>query len=283
MLHKHLCSRIGHIPLQKLTAAHLQAVYAEMAKAELADRTRLHLHRITRRMLKHAVQWGVVARNVSDMVDAPRVRTDEVQILAPGEVQAVLETLRDKPLYPIAALGLASGLRRSELLALRWQDVELDAGHLQVARSLEETKRGGLVFKTPKTRNSRRVVTLPASTIVMLREHRRAQQEQHLFLGLGRIQPAALVFSNVDGGPRSPRGLSQQWGEAMKAAGFTVTFHSLRHTHASTLIASGLDILSLSRRLGHASASITLNVYGHLYRPDTRAAAIMEQALQGME
>jgi integrase len=282
MLVKHLVSRVGATPIQKLTPAQIQAVYAAMAKDGLADRTRLHMHRITRRMLEHAVQWGVVARNVADMLDAPRVRETEVEILTPAQVQTVLETLRAGPLYPIVALALASGLRRAELLALRWQDVDLDAGHLRVEQALEETVRGGVRAKAPKTRHGRRTVTLPPSAVASLREHWKAQQEQRLFLGLGKAPADALVFPDWDGSPCSPRALSHAWRAAMDAAGLTVTFHSLRHTHASTLIAAGLDVLTISRRLGHGSPTITLNVYGHLFRPDDRAAAIMEKALKGM-
>jgi integrase len=280
MLRKHLCSRVGKIGIQKLRAADLQTVYAAMAADGLADRTRLHLHRITRVMLKHAVQWGIVPRNVADMVDAPRVRTEEVQILSAAEVQTLLEFLRDKPLYAITALALASGLRRGELGALRWPDIDLDAGTLRVERALEETKRGGIAFKPPKTRHGRRVVTLPVSTVAMLRAHRKAQQEHRLRFGLGKAEPDALVFPDWDGTPRSPRAVTLEWGKMAKAAGLTVRgFHCLRHTHASMLIASGLDVLSLSRRLGHGSAAITLGVYGHLFKPDDRAATIMEKAL----
>src|SRR5262249_35573713 len=148
------------------------------ARDGLADRTRLHLHRIVHAMLKHATQWGVVSRNVADMLDAPRVRAHEIEILSPDQVQTALEALRGQPLYPIAAVALATGLRRGELVALRQQDVDLDGGLLRVEQALEETTRGGLVFKAPKTRHGRRTVTLPVSTVALLRDHWKAQQEQ---------------------------------------------------------------------------------------------------------
>jgi integrase len=175
MLRKHLCSRVGALPLQKLRAADLQAIYAAMARDELADRTRLHLHRIVHVMLKHACQWGVVARNVADMLDAPRVRAHETEVLSADQVQIVLEALRGQPLYVIAAVALATGLRRGELLALRRQDVDLDGAMLRVEQAIEQTKRGGLVFKPPKTRHGKRVVALPPSTVALLRDHWKAQ------------------------------------------------------------------------------------------------------------
>src|SRR5262245_5876225 len=200
-------------------------------------------------------------------------------VLSPAQIQTVLDTLRGRSLFPIIAVALGTGLRRSELLALRWKDVDLDAGYLRVEQALEQTKRGGLVFRQPKTKYGRRMVTLAPSTVAVLREHRTAQQEQRLFLGLGRAEPSSLVFASWDGSPRSPNALTKEWSLAMKKVDLSATFHSLRHTHASTLIASGLDVLTISRRLGHGSPAITLNVYGHLFKPDDRAAAIMETAL----
>jgi integrase len=281
LLRKHLCARFGLVPIQKLRPADLQALYAATARAGLADRTRLHLHRVIHTMLKHAVQWGVVARNVAGLVDAPRVKGKEIEILSPAQVSIVLQALRGKPAYPIAALALGSGLRRSELLALRWSDVDLDGGSLRVEQSLEQTKRGGLVFKAPKTRHGRRTVTLARSTIAVLREHRKVQQEHRLFFGLGKASNDALVFTSEDGSPYLPSTLTLQWKRAMRAFGLNVTLHSLRHAHASALIAAGLDVLTVSRRLGHGSPAITLGVYGHLFKHDDRAAAIMEAALNG--
>jgi integrase len=154
---------------------------------------------------------------------------------------------------------------------------------LKVERALEQTKRGGLVFKPPKTRYGRRTITLPPSTVTELRAHRKAQAEQRLALGLGKAPEDALVFATWDGSTRSPNALTKEWSKAMQAASLEATFHSLRHTHASTLIASGLDVLTISRRLGHGSPAITLGVYGHLFKPDDRAAAIMESVFTGMD
>jgi len=279
LLRKHVAARVGSVPIQKLQAAHLQQVYAAMAHAGLSDRTRLHAHRVVSTMLKHATQWGIVPRNVANMVDAPRVKGRELEILTPAQVQQVLEALRGKPLYLIALLMLASGLRRGEALAVRWQNVDLDAGTLRVTQAFEQTKRGGLRIKEPKTRHGRRAVTLPPSTVAELRAHRKTQQELRLFLGIGG--KAELVFDHPDGSPLSPDVVTHQWHTAMKAAGLKATLHSLRHTHASTLIASGLDVLTISRRLGHATPVLVLTTYGHLFKPDDRAAAIMEAALKG--
>jgi integrase len=280
LLRRHLCSRVGSVPIQKLRPADLQAIYAAMAKNGLADRTRLHLHRVTSTMLRHATQWGLTARNVATMVDAPRVKARELEILAPEQLKTVLASLHSPELRTIADVALGSGLRRGELLGLRRRDVDLDGAVLRVEQAVEQTKRGGIVMKAPKTRHGRRAVSLAPATVAVLREHLKVQQETRLALGLGRTPADGFVFANWDGAVRSPAWLTQAWRRAMAAAGLKgTTFHSLRHTHASTLIANGLDVLTISRRLGHGSAVITLGVYGHLFKPDDRAAAIMEKAL----
>jgi integrase len=278
VLRQHVAGRIGATLIQKLNAATLQTLYADLMRSGLKARTVLHVHRAVHRMLRHAAQWGVVHSNVASLVDAPSVTPTEIDILTPTEVKAVLTGLKGQPIYVIASVALGTGMRRGELLGLRWQDVDLDAGLLRVERSLEQTKRSGMVFKAPKTRHGRRTITLPSSTIAELRVHRRAQQERWLALGLGKLADDALVFANWDGSPRSPNALTKAWTAALPD-GLSATLHSLRHTHASTLIASGLDVLTISRRLGHGSPAITLAVYGHLFKTDDRAAAIMEQSL----
>jgi integrase len=136
-----------------------------------------------------------------------------------------------------------------------------------------------LRFKPPKTKRGRRTIAIPLSTVAELRAHRKAQQERWLALGLGRVREDTLVFATWSGEARTPNALSKDWSETMANIGMKITLHALRHTHASQLIAAGMDVVTISRRLGHASPTITLNVYGHLFsNTDDRAAEIMEAA-----
>ena len=170
-------------------------------------------------------------------------------------------------------------MRRGELLALRWSDVDLDGAKLRVEQSLEQTK-AGLRFKAPKTKHGRCTISLPGSVVAELRAHWKAQQEQRLKLGQGRGSDDALVFAKWDGTARSPNATTREWTRAMAQLKLPpVTMHALRHTHASQLIASGMDVLTISRRLGHGSPTITLSVYGHLFsNSDDRAAQVVEAA-----
>jgi len=286
ILRKHVRARVGTVRIQKLRPADLATLYATLlregkgAGIGLAARTVGHVHRVLHRALGHAAQWGVVQQNVASLVSPPRVPSTEIEALSPKQIQSVLQKLRGRTIYPIAVLALATGMRRGELLALRWQDVKLDRSIIQVERSLEQTD-AGLRFKAPKTRHGRRSVSLPPSAVAELRAHWKDQAALRLKLGMGKMPDDGLVFARWDGEPRHPDAFTKEWSTAMKAAGLPgVTFHSLRHSHASHLIASGLDVLTISRRLGHANPTITLNVYGHLIsNTDDRAAQIMESAL----
>ena len=173
-------------------------------------------------------------------------------------------------------------MRRGEIAALRWADLDLDAATVRVERSLEQTSKG-LTFKPPKTTSGRRTISLPASTVTALREHRRKALELRLSLGAGRLPDDALVFGNIDGSPIAPHTISDRWRRAVTDKGLLkVTFHALRHSHASALIAAGLDVVRVSRRLGHGSPAVTLAVYSHLFSDnDDSAAAAIDGVLTG--
>lgn len=239
-----------------------------------------HAHRVLSLGLKRAVENGTLARNVAAIRKPPAVEDTELEILEPEQLAAVLAALADHPyMHPLACLAAATGARRGELLALEWKDVSFDRAVLRIERSVEETK-AGLRIKSPKTRRGRRNVSLPAETVAMLREHLTRQRELRLQLGQGG-QPV-LVFSTVEGAMLSPNNVTRAWGRALRCRGLPpVGFHSLRHSHASALIRAGVDILIVSRRLGHAKASITLDTYGHLFEgADAAAAKAIGEALK---
>jgi integrase len=200
-------------------------------------------------------------------------------MLQPAQAALLLDLLRGRPLYRLASLALATGARRNELLALRWSDVDLDAARLTIAQSLEQTVAHGIRVKGPKTKHGRRTISLPAQSVAELRQHWREQQEQRLAAGLGRAPDGSPVLAAPDGTYLSPGATTNAWTRQMAAIGMpTVTLHSLRHTHASMLLASGVDIMTVCRRLGHSSPTITLQTYAHLiHGGDDRAAAIMDQ------
>jgi integrase len=216
---------------------------------------------------------GSLARNAAAIHKPPAVEEKEIEILTREQTAQVLTKLNENWLFPIVSLALSTGMRRGELLGVQWGDIDLDAGTLRVERSLEET-RAGLRLKSPKTKRGRRNITLPTEAVTALRTHKLKQLEIRMALGLGNITPETLAFSTLEGKPLSPRNVSRTWLRVCIAKKLPrIGFHAFRHTHASFLIAAGVDILTISRRLGHAKASITLDCYGHLIEGGDAAAA----------
>ena len=279
---KHLIAAFGAKPIQQIRGGDLNRAYLAAAAKGLSPSTVKLIHVLARRVLGHALRQGDIKRNPCDEIDAPKVAPKEAAILRPEEIPVMLETLRGTALYPIAVVALGTGMRRGELCALTWGAVDLDAGKLEVRQSLEQTRKGGLRFKEPKTKHGRRSISLPPSVVACLQEHRLSQLELRMRLGLGKPPADALVFGSPEGKPPSPNYIGESFRDAMVRAGLPhVTLHSLRHSHASMLIRAGEDIVTVSRRLGHGSPTITLGVYAHVVSTKDGAAAAIEAVLQG--
>jgi integrase len=272
---KQIIPHLGAAKLQKLKPEHVQAWHRTLLDSGLSPRTIGHAHRLLSKVLNVAVKNGTLTRNVASVHRPPSAEDTELETLTREQAADVLTALEGHTLLPIVSLALASGMRRGELLGLQWGDIDLDSGTLRVERAIEETG-AGLRLKPPKTKRGRRSISLPVESVTMLRAHKVQQMELRLLLGQGPIKRDTLVFSNVDGGLLRPRNVSKAWWRLV-----SVSFHSLRHTHVSMLIRAGVDILTISRRLGHSKAATTLDVYGHLIGgADEAAAKAMESLLK---
>jgi len=273
---------MGAFRIQKLRAVHLNELYATLMRsggsrsATLAPRTVGHVHRVLHRALGHAATWGVIGQNVASLVSPPRVPDAEIQIISEEQIGVLLRHLEGRSLRAIVSFLLGTGARRGEALALRWADVDFHKSTIRIERSLEQTK-GSLRIKSPKTKHGRRTVTISRWLAAELKAHRARQDERRLALGLGGAPDDSPVFARWNGEFRDPNRLSQDFGTMMEDLGMDCTLHGLRHTHVSQLIASGLDVLTISRRIGHASPAITLSVYGHMFaNTDARAAEVLD-------
>jgi integrase len=243
-------------------------------------------HRVLSKALRDAVRFDLAMRNVAgkEGQTAPRMSSEEIEIIPADKIGDVIERLRGRAIFAKAIVSLFTGVRRGELLALRWPNVDLDGKVIRIREALEETKAYGIRFKATKTNSGRRDIEMPDIVVDTLRDYRRQQLEQRMAGGLGKLADDALVFHALDGGPQSPRNLSGDWREAASAIGLAgISFHGLRHTHASMLIDASIDIVRISKRLGHASPNITLQTYAHLFRArDDKSAAAINAALANL-
>jgi integrase len=253
-------SAIGALPLRKLIPVHIEAFEAELQRTGyvkgrkagqgLTAQTVLHVHRTLSQALAHAVATGVLFKNPAEQVKPPRPPRREIAILSKPEVAAVLREAG--PLYLPVLVGVTTGMRRGELLGLRWSDVDLAKAKLTVNQSLERLA-GKTVFKSPKTTGSRRTITLPALTVEALTVHRAKQ---------ARIGGEELIFSHADGSSWDPDTLTKAFDRLIRAVGVRrITFHGLPHTHISHQLTDGVHVKVVSERAGHASVSVTLSVY----------------------
>lgn len=264
---------IGAIKLQKLRPADIDAWLAALESSKLSVRSIRHAHGVLRSALSHAAAVEMIERNVAKIIKPPKLERKEIEILTEDEIAETLRKLDGHPFYPVAAFAIGTGARRGEIAALRWDDVDWDRASVRIERSTEQT-RNSMRTKATKTAAGKRTVSLPASILTVLREHRRQQLELRLALGIGAPPANAPVFTDLEGNPIAPDLITSRWRRAIRHRKLPkVSFHALRHSHASALIAAGLDVIAVSRRLGHASPALTLSVYGHLFKNKDQEAA----------
>jgi integrase len=274
---------LGSIEIQQLTTMDVERWHAKMRQRGLAARTMRAAHALLARALSEALRHNLVVRNVAREQGPPTVEPSPAVTAVPNaeQIKTFLERLADDPWRVPVIVALYCGLRRGEQLALRWNRVDLDGAKMQIVEALDETKATGITVKTPKTKAGRRTISLPTIVCETLREHRKAQLERCLLLGLGKPADDAPVFPNENGGMLSPHAFTQRWRRKAKALGMPdLNWHNLRHAHASMLISAGVPPTTVAARLGHANPMVTLTVYAHLFdRDDAAAAAAIDKAL----
>ena len=255
---------IGKIALQSLTPSQVQKVYADMLDRGLSNTTVLHLHRLLKEALGHAVKWGILARNVADAASPPRSEQKQMAMWDVPTIIDFLELSHGTRFGHIHEFAVLTGLRRSEICGLKWESVDLEAGSLSVVATLQRIKGHGLVTGTPKTKRSRRTVDLAPETIELLRTIRGGQMAQQLEYD-SVWQNTGYVFTDFDGSPLAPDWLSKDFCGLVRAHGLPqLTFHGLRHAFATLGLKAGISPKVVSEALGHSSVGITLDIYSHV-------------------
>lgn len=260
---RYITPNLGHIALTELRPAHVEAFYGALQRRGLAPATNRQTHVILKSALKRAVRLGLLAVNPCGAVDAPRLKRPEMPSVTAGQAQELVQAAGDGALGTLFKVLLYTGLRRSEGLALTWEDIDLAAGTLSVRRSLHHVKGQGTVIEPPKSSKSRRQVDLSASTVAFLKAWRIAQTEQRLRIG-PLWQGEGWVFTNETGGHLEPDTVTHAFGKLAKKLGLAISLHGLRHAHASLLLQQGVPLKIVSERLGHSTIAITGDVYSHV-------------------
>jgi integrase len=275
----HLIPALGQKKLQTLGAADVAGFYRSRLDAGCSAASVHKMHETLHKALKQAVRWGYMTKNPADDVDAPRVHTEEVHPLTQEEARRFLEAVRGDRLEALYVVALHTGLRQGELLALRWEDLDLEAHTLQVRRTA--TKDGGKLAVGPtKSAKGRRTVKLTKDATASLGSHLTRQLEEIDVLG-DHFQDQGLVFCTSKGTLINPTNLRKRsFAPLLVRAGLPhITFHQLRHTAATILLLKNVNPKIVSEMLGHASIAITLDTYSHvLPNMQDSAVAAMEEA-----
>ena len=262
---------VGHIALDKLSPRQIQGLETTLLKSGRRDgagglsaQTVLNVHRVLFQALRHALRLGLLQRNPAEAVEPPRASRYQARTMDWDGVQEFLEAAHGSPYYPLFILALHTGLRRSELLGLKWKDVSCENGTVAVTQAVVRVPRKGRVVSAPKSGRAR-VVALPPEAILVLQHHRAKQEARAVQCEVPTLRSDGFVFSGANGSPLSPEAVSGAFRRAADRAGLKdIRFHDLRHTHASLLLSEGVHLKVVSERLGHSGVGIIGDLYSHV-------------------
>jgi integrase len=261
----HIKPSLGRVRLKDLTVVHVRGLYKERLEAGLAPRMVQLVHVTLHKALKQAVADGLIPRNVTEVVKAPQPEKKEIRPLSPKQARTLLEAVKGDRLETLYVLAVTTGMRQGELLGLKWKDVDLETGTVQVRRTLSTRTGKGVTFSPPKTAKGRRSIKLPEVAKISLSKHRNVQLEKRTNLA-GLWEDSGLVFTTRVGTPQGRQELvTRSFKPLLQKAGLPdIRFHDLRHTCATLLLSKGVHAKFVQELLGHATISITLDTYSHV-------------------
>jgi integrase len=272
LMNKHVIPYIGKVVLVRLSPMDVQRLYTERLKAGMAASRVETLHNVLHKALKQAIKWRLLTHNVTEAVDVPRATLREYTTWDVKQIARFLEVSSKDQWAALWHMAVLTGMRRGEILGLKWADLDLDRGLLAVKRTYSRGAGTAFDFGQPKTSHGRRTVVLPAALVDSLRAHRRAQLQLRLKQGSAYVDKD-VVFADAEGNPVHPNTLRKHFVKLLADAGVPpLRFHDLRHTNATLSLAAGVNPKVVSERLGHSNIGITLDTYSHVSEAMQRQA-----------
>jgi integrase len=282
LLRVHVVPTLGTTALSRLGPQQVQAFYAGRLEAGLSSTSVRHIHNVLHRALDAALKLGLVQRNVTELIDPPRMRHHEMSVLSPAQVRTFLATAKEDRFYALYVLALTTGMRQGESLALTWQEIDLDGARLNVRSTLQPVKGGGIALAPPKTTQSRRSIALTSFAVEALRDHQRRQEIERAKLGEAWFDHG-LAFPDTIGRPvEGINLLHRNFRPMLERTGLPrIRFHDLCHTATTRLLGKGIHPKIASEMLGHATVAITLDIYSHVMpHMQEQVAAAMDALLE---
>ena len=263
IVRQHIVPTLGNIKLKDLRPDHIQALYNQKAKDGMSNRTLLLVHAVLHRAFNQALKWGIVVRNPVQAVNRPKFKHKEMKTLTDSQVRTFLSFATNSRFEVLYWLAVTTGLRRGELLGLKWSDLDWANHRIRVQRQLQRLP-SGLEFSEPKSSAGKRVIAVGDSTIAKLRKHVEFQSRERQEAGKSWHEND-LIFPSPIGTPMDPDNLCHEFKRLLVAAGLPdIRFHDLRHTAASLMLQQGVHPKVVQERLGHSDISLTLNTYSHI-------------------
>ena len=260
----HIIPNLGHVKIRDLRPEQIQDLYRTLLDQEIGTYTVIKVHTVLHSALQQATRIGMISRNPASFVQPPKAPDNEMAILSDSQVSQLLVAANGHRWEALYHLAIVTGMRQMELLGLKWADLDWRRQTLKVERQLLRSHSNGIEFSSPKTRYGKRSLALGKKTIDVLHAHYEHQQAERVASGDKWIENG-LIFTNSLGGSIDSRNLLRNYKQLLRDAGLPdIRFHDLRHTAASLMLNAGIAVIVVSRRLGHARASITLDIYGHL-------------------
>ncbi len=266
-IRNHIKPELGNIKLNRLRPDQVQAFYTKKLSEGLSKRTVQYMHAILHKVLDQALRWGLVTRNVTDLVDKPRPERFPPNVWNIRQIRTFLNAVEGSKYYPIYIVAIYTGMRFGEILGIHREDFDLEAGIINVKHQLQPIKGQGLVVTDVKTEKSKRPVTIPLTALEVLEQHAEGIEK-------------GLIFTSSNGKPIWSANVYHQFKKVLRGLKLPdIRFHDLRHTHATLLLQANVNPKVVQERLGHSQISLTLDTYSHVVPSLQEEAAVKIEGL----